>query len=92
MFDPHFIPRWCKGHYEVDEGRDDENREYREMAQAHGQRADGDLRRLEMQSVRTGTPRSENLNRESFYCAPHNQMEIGIGGVITGGNPRRSND
>jgi hypothetical protein len=92
MFDTHVIPRWCKGHYEVGEGRDGENRKHRALAEAHDQRADGEVRRLEMQSVRTGTLRSENLNRESFYCAPHNQMEIGIGGVFTGGNPRRSND
>ena len=43
MFDTHVIPRWCKGHYEVGKLRGDgENREHRELAQAHDQRAGGD--------------------------------------------------
>jgi hypothetical protein len=57
MFDTHVIPRWCERHYEVGEGRDGENKEHRELAQAHDQRVDEDLRKLEMQSARTGTLR-----------------------------------
>ena len=43
MFDTHVIPTWCKGHYEVCKPwRDGENREHRELAQEHDQRAGGD--------------------------------------------------
>ena len=53
MFDTHVIPTWCNENSKVGKSRrGGENREHRELAEAHDQRPDKNLRRLEMQSAR----------------------------------------